>query len=939
MISLNGMWEVGLNRNYNKETNVPGIVYSACEPTEGSVWFKKEIQLPCGNWTRASLILYGARYRPKVYIDGECVSSCEGGLTITRHLLSSKSIKPGNRVSLEIELASFNDVPDTDASKLPEADVWRSDLSSHIWNDVYLDLHNDVRIDSVITSYDEKNDILELRYKTTVFSDKIEQKINFTLYDKDNCIEKTSIDLDLSGSGMCKMKLNGKCSLWSPDYPNLYTLETGVAGTKREQKIGIKNFTVNNLSFKLNGNPITLKMGSLCWHRWQRDEKAREIAYDEDWFLKNILLPLKNSGANTIRFHLGPPPERFIDLCDEYGMFYQAEWSFFHGLEASAESLKEQWTNWLDASLQHVSVSVIHPWNEVFECQKLADARNTLKDIVKQYPDFILSHRDVMHLHSYWWSMFENVGIYYDGKEQFDMPVLVDEFGGNYLDYEYNPGLYPDLIPAFLRFLGENNTADDRIWLQNVSHSKIAEYWRRIDIAGFSPFCMVSSPEDGNTYFEGDLKNAIFKPVFNELKAAYSPLSVSMNIWDRNFFPSQKVEAELYLFNDTSKEETIHCTYGIIGKEFQGEFSKTVQAHSKEIVRVTYTMPSLSGEYTMYASTGEISSKWDVIVTELNTNVNNRIVGILECETELKSFLENHNIPYTYDINKSDVIVGLESTYKHIKTNPDAKKHLDLAMDKGISVALLGIGPKILGPGYEADYKEKLNKVRRVNESEIERTTIAKNITLSFKEAIEPESCVQKGEKCDWIWENVNKKSMWLWNGLRGGLIIPAVEMSIFGNDKESFEIMWKSKGADIELMKKGNYYAYELAGYYEYSDSIDSKTSDKLRNKVEFLVEDAPSLKDSINLNDEILITNLYNEYHSLPSSSGSIRYSNIMKAGKGLLKSPTIIIEYYKNKSNLLISQMLFDGRLENVSDDFFGLRKDPVACQILLNIIKNL
>jgi hypothetical protein len=62
-------------------------------------------------------------------------------------------------------------------------------------------------------------------------------------------------------------------------------------------------------------------------------------------------------------------------------------------------------------------------------------------------------------------------------------------------------------------------------------------------------------------------------------------------------------------------------------------------------------------------------------------------------------------------------------------------------------------------------------------------------------------------------------------------------------------------------------------------------------------------------------------------------------MKAGKGLLKSPTIMIEYYKNKSNLLISQMLFDGRLENVGDDFFGLRKDPVACQILLNIIKNL
>jgi len=61
MILLNGKWETGLNRNYTDESNVPGLIYSACEPIEGTLWYKREITLPEGNWTKASLILYGAR--------------------------------------------------------------------------------------------------------------------------------------------------------------------------------------------------------------------------------------------------------------------------------------------------------------------------------------------------------------------------------------------------------------------------------------------------------------------------------------------------------------------------------------------------------------------------------------------------------------------------------------------------------------------------------------------------------------------------------------------------------------------------------------------------------------------------------------------------------------------------------------------------------------
>ncbi|MBR2972922.1 MAG: hypothetical protein IKC41_01785, partial [Clostridia bacterium] len=70
MICLNGKWYTGINRNYTTESNVPGLVYSAMEAVDGTLWYKKDITLPAESFSRASLVLYGAKYQPKVYVNG-----------------------------------------------------------------------------------------------------------------------------------------------------------------------------------------------------------------------------------------------------------------------------------------------------------------------------------------------------------------------------------------------------------------------------------------------------------------------------------------------------------------------------------------------------------------------------------------------------------------------------------------------------------------------------------------------------------------------------------------------------------------------------------------------------------------------------------------------------------------------------------------------------
>src|SRR4030042_4140056 len=210
-------------------------------------------------------------------------------------------------------------------------------------------------------------------------------------------------------------------------------------------------------------------------------------------------------------------------------------------MPASEESLMEQWRNWLDLAMRHPSVALIHPYNGVTG-DVLKPAWSALDKLVKEYPPLVLEERDVIHVHKYWWSMFENVGLYYDSAEEFPKPVMADEFGGNYLDGYGNPGGYRTLKETYLRFCGRGHTPAIRMYHHTISNSQIAEYWRRIGAAGFSPFCIVGSWEDGNHWYLGKLKNGYPKDVWDALTAAYSPVSVSLEIWDRNFTPTQKIE-------------------------------------------------------------------------------------------------------------------------------------------------------------------------------------------------------------------------------------------------------------------------------------------------------------------------------------------------------------------------------------------------------------
>lgn len=954
-VDLNGRWEYGIDRNYTATTMVPGIPLDATCPHEGRLWYRRRVTLPCGAWNSAVLELKGARFRPEVYVNGERVSSQEGGMIRSLHRLDHPSLKPSATVTLEISLASLADVPPTDASFIPKVDQWRSNCSSSLWDDVVLHLYKNAFVDRVLADCDPDAGTLALRYRVVGAK---AAKARITVSEKGRTL-LSETGPAVTGENNVAFDYRGVLQEWSPEHPVCYDLHVdlldcrGKVLSEWRQTLGLRRASVVDKQFRLNGHPLKLRGSTVVWHRWMRDAEGREVGYDTLWFRDNIVRRLKEHGANLLRFHLGVPPERLLDLCDRYGLAVQYEWSFFHGMPASRESLMEQYPKWFDLAARHPSVLLYHPYNET-EGDQLKTVWSALDEIVPQYPPLILEDRDVMHIHKYWWSLFENLGLYYDSYEQFPKAIMVDEFGGNYLDGAGNMGGYPSIRESYMRFLGRSHTAEERLHHLARSCGKVGEYWRRIGAAGVAPFTIASSSNDGNHWFLGPLREGRPKSVWNALTVLWSPRAVSMDIWDCNFRPGQQVDIPLHFFNDTDSAATLFARVEVVDACERHDFSRVVTCkvcpYSKEVVTCRVGMPDVCGDYrlrtTLLNPTDAVKypvvSEWDIRVfkAEAPESLSRVRVYIPDSESELRAMADCQGLHLVEDDAAADVLLLGRNSWEHF----DAfRERVEQAIARGAGVVMLDIGERYLGQGYPAEDGElgPLQGVARVTDPKITHYELFGGLSLTCTEAAEPESHLHPDSLHRELWAWLTERHTALWNGMRGGLIVPAADFDVQGLSREAFSVQWSRRGADIDRMKHGNYYAYELCGFFAYdSISNNKKLMQELRRKVEFLVEDAPALAMSVNPKAPIRITDLGSGYRTSEQGSAS-ELAPLASAGKNLTRTPVMRIGFGPGKGTLILSGLLTEGRLDASRPYEVGNHRpkyDEVAVQMVINMMVN-
>jgi len=962
-LNLDGEWQMGYDREYTRIVSVPGIHTDPSKMEPSVLWYRRVVELPGGDWKYATLELKGARFSPEVYVNGVSVSRKNGGMAPTFHLLKNDQVKPGNKIILEIALKSLKDIPETDASYIPMADQWRSNISSCLWNDVILKLHGGWRIDRVVPFTDFNERLTDFSFnvsdisKTGVHSLRASIEITGS---NGNVLAKNETEV-YNTENRITIKYSDILKPWSPENPNLYRARLSLIQGKdtvdqSEMAFGIKDFRVAEKQFYLNNEHITLAGGTVVWHRWVRDSDARDLAYDTLWFRENVIKRSKEHGANYLRFHLGVPPEALLDLCDQYGLAVQYEWSFFHGMPASRESLMEQYPMWLDMAMRHPSVVLIHPYNET-EGDQLVTVWDALNEIVKNYPPLVMEERDVIHIHKYWWSLFENLGLYYDSADQFAKPIMVDEFGGNYLDGNGMPGGYKTSTETFLRFLGRNNTKEMRLELQTLANGKVAEYWRRIGAAGIAPFCILGSWYDGNHWFMGDLRKGSPKPVWNALTCAWSPRSVSIELWDRNFAPGQTLTFPLYLFNDTESENELNIRLLLTDQNdkiyFERFLKYNVSPFATEIKNQQINLPRSPGRYNLSAELLNrpaqvkypVISKWEIHVfkQEVPDGLVRPDFRIATEEPEIRQFLEDSNIRIVplSDPSARIIIVSRDGWKRLAGGDRAFAERLEKAVNSGTSLIILDAGERYLGQGYPENKNDlgPLQGVVTKSNAPVITYDLFGGIKLSFSEAAEPESHIHPDRYDSSLWNHIPVDYTWLWNGMRGGLIVPATEFFVDGLSSDAFIQQWLPRGAEEHKIRGEHYFAYELEGFYAFSGSPDNNDIKmELRKRVEFLVQDAPALSGSLNPQAPVRVTDLSKVYRESGNRIGKSLLP-LVNSGKNLTRTPVIMIKPGEDRGNIIVSQLLTAGRLAKGYGEpgLYGIRYDPVAVQFVLNIVE--
>jgi beta-galactosidase len=715
----------------------------------------------------------------------------------------------------------------------------------------------------------------------------------------------------------------------------------------------VRTFAVRGKQFYLNDRRIVPRGISVGFHRWTRSREGVELAYDEPWFMRNILQRSRDLGANYIRFHLGAPPERFLDLCDRHGMLVQFEWSFFHGMPATLDSLMEQYGSWLDLAVRHPCVVLVHPYNET-EGRELKTAWAALDRLLPDYPPMVLADRDVIHVHKYWWSLFENLGLYYDDARTFPKAVMADEFGGNYLDRDGNPGQYPTVKESFMRFLGRDHTRAERLAFHAESNGKVAEYWRRIGAGGFSPFTALGS--DGSNWFLGPLREGNPMPVWQALAPAFSPQAASLELWDRHFVPRQALDMAVVLFNEEDRPARLAVQVTLedgAGKVLHAQrLQQTVGANARLVVRVALMLPAQPGDYTIKARVlnpppaikAPVVSAWDVQVMApvVPPGVRGLKVAVATGEHELRQFLAAHDIGVVAQTDASaDVILTSTAGWRAIAAGESALAGaLEAAIGSGRSVVMLDIGTRRLGQGYprQAGDLGPLQGVAQVAHPDVVVHRLFGGMAVQLTETAEPESHIHPDRASRALWGAMPDRATRLWNGMRGGLIVPAEDMELTGLSAAAYTTGWQARGADPARIAHGPYFAYELQGFYGFADRADDRAvADALRERVRFLVRDAPALAVAINPDSPQRTTDLHQGF--LAAQNGQARsLAALATAGKNLTRTPVALVDFGPGKGRLIVSQLLTAGRLAPGFGEagLYGIRHDPVAAQMVLNML---
>lgn len=240
---------------------------------------------------------------------------------------------------------------------------------------------------------------------------------------------------------------------WDAEHPNLYTVITTLFQDEKEilktsSKIGFREVVVNGNKLLVNGKPVKLR--GACRHDIH-PTLGRMTTADYD---KQDVLLAKEANMNFIRTSHYPPSEKFLEYCDEYGIYVEDETAVcFVGshrtlaYQASGATQSDPaYTSWYLSQLEeqvqnhrnHPSVIIWSIGNEnVFgsnfvESFKWVKQNDLTRPVIYSYPGQVpdsLKIYDIVSMHyPDWKGNLNQYGVSTTNFDSKEMPMLFDEW-------------------------------------------------------------------------------------------------------------------------------------------------------------------------------------------------------------------------------------------------------------------------------------------------------------------------------------------------------------------------------------------------------------------------------------------------------------------------------------------------------------------------------
>ncbi|MBN2406505.1 MAG: discoidin domain-containing protein, partial [Elusimicrobia bacterium] len=796
---LNGEWDMSCGEHipssYEYRIPVPGLVDLA-EPGfewqgEEYFWYRKKFVIkPERKKYHAFLRIDQSQFGTEAYLNGNKLGSYNGCYTSHEYCLD-KYIRHKGENEIAVRVGAKKTLSPDSAVGI---DWERISYIPGIWGDVSLYTTGDVRIKNIqVIPVIRKKAACVLARIENLSGKPVSGKIRLVIRESRSMKQagKASIRYSLGENGEETWKAEAvlrRMKLWSPDSPSLYTAEVTVSGNGASQDcktvtFGMREFKIKGKNFYLNGKKIVLKGSNIAFHRFLSDPERKDLVWNTEWIKKALVDVPKAHNFNFFRNHLGQMYGKWYDIADKYGIMLQDEWAFWSYPTGSGQQIKNEFSRWMEDNWNHPSIIIWDCLNEPeYHKKERAELIKYVKyDMVAELrendPTRPWEPTDFEEIHPYIYSWFSALGKNDGGPFDFigqikklKTPAALNEYIYFWVDQKGDPSELTRGVAR--RWLGNDATVSDRLGFQAFLAGELTELFRRMKVAQIAPFVYLSANSGATSHwFKGNISRLDPKPVMNALKNAFEDFGVSVDLWDRHFFPGESRQTSVYVFNDKNMLQKGRLDCFIAdgnGRRVQDICEKKVSVPpaAVKIARISWDAPLKKGRYYIEARLyKEGENPTDYAFSRKKVNVYeeirrgkdkwNKNIVLFDPAGEIRAYLRHNGIrtkvPNAGNLEKADIIAVAEGGL----SDPGYKGYMDAvesAVKKGKTLI-------VCEPEYNADGAAGLE-------------ITGEKVTDLSRSRWGGESCVFPENPQDPLWKGIAREDLVFFNGGWGGEII-----------------------------------------------------------------------------------------------------------------------------------------------------------------------